>query len=59
MVIASSVKQDLGRYVGLDEQGGQATVFDPKVLQRIIGVKLAARRFEDTSTFNDEILDVA
>lgn len=60
MVVAPSRKPDLGRYVGLNEQGGQATVVDPAVLQRVIAVKLAAQGFESASKVDDdEILDVA
>jgi hypothetical protein len=61
MVVAESLKPDLGRYVGLDEQGGQAAVVDPVILQRVIAVKLAAQGFENKSGTgkNDEILDVA
>ncbi len=61
MVVAPSKKQDLGRYVGLNEQGGQATVVDPVVLQRVIAVKLAAQGFENEGqeSKSDELLDVA
>ena len=61
MVVAANNKPDLGRYVGLDEQGRQAAAVDPVVLQRIIAVKLAAQGFENKSqgSNNDEILDVA
>ena len=60
MVVAASKKPDLGRYVGLNEDGGQAAVVDPAVLQRVISVKLAAQGFENkTTTDKDELLDVA
>ena len=73
MVVAASNKPDLGRYVGLNKEGGQATVVDSAILQRIISVKLAAQGFEENHLHQqsnnnnsnnnnipkDEILDVA
>ncbi len=61
MVVAPSKKHDLGRYVGINEEGGQAIAVDPVVLQRVIAVKLAAQGFENESegSKKDEILDVA
>lgn len=59
MVVAPNQKPDLGRYVGLDEEGRQAAAVDPVILQRIIAVKLAAQGFENKNSSNDEILDVA
>ena len=59
MVVAESKKPDLGRYVGLNEEGGQATVVDPAALQRVIAVKLAAQGFENHGENKDDILDVA
>jgi hypothetical protein len=59
MVIAKSKKPGLGRYVGLNEEGGQAPNVDPTALQRVIAVKLAAQGFETGDVKKDEILDVA
>lgn len=59
MVVAPSKKPDLGHYIGLNDEGGQATVVDPVVLQKVIAVKLAAQGFESPSKADDEILDAA
>ena len=59
MVNAKWTRPDLGRYVGLNEEGGQATNVDPEALQRVIAVKLAAQGFESSSQKKDEIMDVA
>jgi hypothetical protein len=59
MVVAPSKKPDLGQYIGLNEEGGQATVVDPATLQRVIAVKLAAQGFESVDQADDKILLVA
>lgn len=59
MVVTKSNQPELGRYVGLNEAGGQATNIDAHTLQRIIAVKLAAQGFESGEEKKDEILDVA
>ncbi|CAB9521157.1 PPi-type phosphoenolpyruvate carboxykinase [Seminavis robusta] len=60
MVVADKKKPELGRYVGLSEEGGQAPVVDPAALQRVISVKLAAQGFSNQKAAkDDEILDVA
>jgi len=60
MVVATSKKPELGRYVGLNEEGGQATNVDPEALRRVIAVKLAAQGFVNQSANEgDELLDVA
>eukprot|EP00934_Nitzschia_sp_Nitz4_P003071 Nitzschia sp. Nitz4//scaffold418_size9641//2434//6266//NITZ4_009091-RA/size9641-augustus-gene-0.1-mRNA-1//-1//CDS//3329551387//3061//frame0 len=61
MVVASSAKPELGRYVGLNQEGGQETNVDPVALQKVIAVKLAAQGFENSgeNKDKDEILDVA
>lgn len=63
MVVAPSIQPpDLGRYVGLNEEGGQATILDSKILQQVISVKLAAQGFascNDGSNAKDEILEAA
>jgi hypothetical protein len=60
MVVASSVKPDLARYTGLNEDGDLAEAVDPTVLQRVISVKLAAQGYENAGNKQrDELFDVA
>jgi hypothetical protein len=60
MVVAQSNKpESLGRYVGVNENGGQETAVDPEALQRVIAVKLAAQGFSDTQGKVDELMEVA
>ena len=60
MVVAESIKPELGRYVGLSPEGGQSVKVDHDLLQRIIQIKLAAQGYEvPTNETDAQILDVA
>jgi hypothetical protein len=60
MVVAQSNKpESLGRYVGLNENGGQESAVNSEALQRVIAVKLAAQGFSNAQGKDDELMEVA